>query len=352
MDYYEILGVSRSASTADIKKAYRNLSKEWHPDKHPSTGSGQAKKEAERKYKEINRAYEALRDPKKKQAYDQFGNEDGPQFGGGGSPFGQGFEGGLSDIFETFFSGGRSARSADVQGRDVEIALTISLSEAFTGTKKKIRIKKRIACEKCSGSGAEKGSKKVSCSQCSGTGQVTRTAQSFFGMIQQSIVCDVCKGSGKVPEKPCSFCAGEGRMSGSEEVTVEIPSGIHDGQTLRIRGKGEAGRQGVASGDLYVSLRIMPDPRFVRDGDDLRTEVHISVADAVLGTEVKVETFAGPITLKVPAGTQPNQVLRVKGKGMPILSSSRHGDLYVKVKVDVPKKVGRKERKLWEDLRG
>lgn len=349
MDYYEILGVSRDASQNDVKKAYRTLSKKYHPDKH------KGEKEAEEKYKQINRAYECLSDPKKKQAYDQFGSEDGPQFGGGGgSPFGggQGFEG-FGDIFETFFGGGRGAQraSANRHGRDAEVVVRISLKEAYTGATKNIRIKKFVSCKACLGAGSKKGSKNVSCSTCGGAGQVAKTVQSFFGVIRQNVVCDSCKGVGRVPESPCDTCHGEGRARGSEEVTVEIPSGISSGQTLRVREKGEVGRQGAKAGDLYVHVEVAADANLMRNGDDLRTRISINAPDAALGTQIQVKNISGDVTLKILAGTQPGQVLRVRGKGMPVLNASRHGDLYVEVIVEVPKKLGKKEKKLWEDLR-
>lgn len=354
MDYYAILGLPRTASAEEIKKAYRKLSKESHPDKHKA-----GDKAAEDKYKQINRAYEVLSDSKKKQMYDQFGSEEGPQFGGRGAPFGQrssgfqGFEGDLGDMFETFFGGGRGARgTAEVQGRDMEVMLTVTLTEAFTGMRKTVRIRKLTTCEICGGSGGKAGAKKVACTGCSGTGQVTRTARSFFGVIQQSVMCDVCKGSGKVPEHPCSTCRGEGRASGSEDATIEVPPGIADGQMLRIRGKGEAGRQGTVSGDLFVHIAVEPDPRFIREGDDLHTEVTVAAPDAVLGADAMVPTLDGSVTLKVPEGTQPGQILRIRGKGMPVLGSSRQGDLYVKVAVALPRKPSRSEREHWEGLRG
>jgi molecular chaperone DnaJ len=347
MDYYETLGVSRGASADDIKKAYRKLSKQYHPDKNKGN------KEAEEKYKQINRAYEALSDPKKKQAYDQFGNEDGPQgpFGSAqGGSYGAGFEG-FGDIFETFF-GGRSGQRQSVhrKGRDAEVAVRITLADAYTGISKTIRIKKYVACTSCDASGAQKGSKIVSCGTCGGTGQVTKTAQSFFGVIQQSVVCDHCRGSGRVPESACTRCHGEGRIQDSEEVRVDVPPGIRSGQTLRVQGKGEVGRQGAPAGDLYVHIEVGQDTHLARDGDDLRIVVSIAVPDAVLGTEVKIKTVGGDVTVKIPPGTQPGQILRVKGKGMPVLNTVRYGDLYVEVKVEVPKKVGKKERKLWEQL--
>ena len=352
MDYYQILGVSKNASPEEIKKAYRSLSKEWHPDKHKGD------KAAEEKYKQINRAYEALSDPKKKQAYDQFGNEDGPQFGGGGfgqGPFGsaQGasFGGGFSDIFETFFGGSRGGRPRDERGRDAEVAIEIALEESFHGITKTIRLRKFVACETCKGSGDTEGSSKVTCKTCGGTGQVVRTVQSFFGTLQQSTLCDTCAGAGKVSEKPCKTCAGEGRVQGSEEISVEVPAGIDTGQRLRIRGKGEAGRHGAPAGDLYVEIAVKRDSRFERRGDDLLLEIAVPVTDAVLGGEVTMKTFEDPVTLKIPAGTQPNQILRVKGKGMPVLNTSRRGDLYVTVNVEVPARLSRSERKLWEELK-
>ena len=358
MDYYEILGVSRDASQSEIKSAYRKLSKKYHPDKVKGD------KTSDDKYKQINRAYEALSDPKKKQAYDQFGSEDGPPFdfaqgkqSGGQGGFGgfsggsAGFEG-FGDIFETFFGGSRGqARTRDQRGRTIQVRAVVSMEEAFHGVTKKIRIKTHLACSSCNGSGSKKGSKQVSCSTCNGTGQITKTAQSFFGVVQQSMMCDSCQGSGKIPESPCSSCSGEGRVVSQEDVKVEIPPGIDTGQTLRVKEKGEAGRQGAPAGDLHVVVEVQSDSRLTRNRNDLHTEVFVSVPDAVLGTEIKIETFGGSVTLKVPAGTQPGQTLRVKGKGMPVLNSSRHGDLYVTVQVEVPKRTSRDERKLWENLR-
>ncbi|MEK7137103.1 MAG: molecular chaperone DnaJ [Patescibacteria group bacterium] len=355
---YEILGVSRSATPDEIKKAYRSLSKQWHPDKH------KGEKAAEEKYKQINRAYEVLSDPKKRQMYDQYGTEEpfgagGASAGTQGSPFGGGFSGfnfqgeGLDDLFASFFGGGRGGRvEREVQGRDIEATVQISMRDAYHGGRRALRISKYIVCEKCSGSGAREGSKKISCTNCSGTGQVTRTAQSFFGTIRQSAMCEKCHGSGRVPEHPCSACKGEGRVQGVEEVTVEIPRGIADGQTRRVHGKGEAGRQGAVAGDLYVHIAATPDPRFRREGNDLHVDVTIPVPDAVLGREVHIEMFDGPLTVKIPEGTQPGQSLRVKGKGMPVLGSSRFGDLSMKVNVELPKKTSRREKELWEELRG
>ncbi len=361
-DYYEVLGLSRGASADDIKKAYRKLSKELHPDKHSSTGSGEAKKEAERKFKEVNEAYEVLSNPQKKQMYDQFGTAGN---GAGGFNPGAGFSGGFggfdfssftggdagnfSDLFESFFGGGRSRAQEREQGDDKELTVTIPFLESVTGARKTFSIRTFVTCDHCNGSGAEKGSAVVTCKECGGTGQVTRTAQSFFGTIQQRTLCPVCRGSGKVPEKPCSQCRGEGRLQRSHEVVVDIPPGIDDGQRLRLRGQGDAGRQGSAAGDLYVQVRVQPDKRFRREGDDVHTELTVFALDAILGAERPVETVHGPVMLKIPEGTQPDQVLRIKGKGMPVLNTSRHGDQYVTVKVEIPKKLSREERKILEE---
>ncbi|MDP7247252.1 MAG: molecular chaperone DnaJ [Candidatus Peribacteraceae bacterium] len=346
-DYYDILGVSRDASVGDIKKAYRKLSKELHPDKNKDD------KEAEHKFQEVNEAYEVLSDDKKRKQYDTFGSAGvGGAGGAGGFDF-SGFQnmGGLGDIFEGFFGGnrggGRTQRSE--RGRDREVRLTIEFDEAVKGTQKTIALETFISCNECEGKGTEKGSEMIMCSDCGGTGQQTKTAQSFFGVIQQNFVCSSCSGAGRVPDKKCSACSGEGRIQKKETVTLDIPPGMHDGQTLRLAGKGEAGRHGAQSGDLYLLIAIRPDPRFERDGDDIRTHSVLSVLDAILGTQVKVKTVHGDTELKIPAGTQPNQIFRVKGKGMPVLGSSRHGDHYVTIGVEIPSKLSKDEKRLMEE---
>lgn len=352
-DYYSILGVSKGSSDADIKKAYRNLSRELHPDKH----KGDKTKEA--KFKEVNEAYEVLSDPKKKAQYDRFGTSEP---GGGGSGFGGGFSGfqgfdpsqfeGFGDIFENFFGGGGGRRQkADGRGRSVEAQLSITFAESVSGTEKAVRMTTLNECETCKGKGHESGSAMKSCGECGGTGTVTRTAKSLFGMIRQNVLCEKCKGSGKIPEKPCKTCRGEGRMETTRTVTVKIPAGIDDGQSLRLRGEGEAGRQGAAAGDLIVHIRVAVDPRFTRDGDDVHSLLDLPFVDAVLGAEVTVETVLGETKVHVPAGTQPEQVLRIKGKGMPVLNTGRHGDHYVTIKIVIPTKLSRAERKLFEEIK-
>ncbi|MCF7845004.1 MAG: molecular chaperone DnaJ [Kiritimatiellales bacterium] len=348
-DFYEVLGLSRDASKDDIKKAYRKMSKELHPDKNKGD------KESEQKFKEVNEAYEVLGDDQKRKQYDTFGSAGGAS--GSGSGFG-GFDfsnfqnaGGFGDMFESFFGGGRGGQRGrrDERGRDREVRLTIEFADAVSGAKKKIAVENLVSCSECDGKGTAKGSEMITCKDCGGSGQQTRTAQSFFGMIQQSVVCSSCGGAGKIPEKPCSSCRGEGRQRKKETITIDVPAGIHDGQTLRLEGKGEAGRQGATSGDLYVIIAIQADPRFHRERDDIHTSFVLPAIDAILGTQIKVKTVQGDVSLKIPSGTQPNQVFRLRGKGMPVLSSARHGDHYVQVSVEIPKKLSRKEEKLMEE---
>jgi len=346
-DYYQVLGLQRGASPEEVKKAYRRLSKELHPDKHKGD------KSSEQRFKEVNEAYEVLKDPKKKQTYDQFGTADGPGMGGGGggfSGFNTGDFSGFADIFENFFGGG-DRRKPSTQGEDIAFQLTLEFQDAVTGGDRELTIQKMVACADCSGTGTEKGSKLVQCSECGGTGQVSRRQQSFFGTIAQRFVCPQCSGSGEVPEKACGSCHSQGRKEEKVRVTVHIPAGIHDGQTLRIRGEGNAGKQGARAGDLYLHVVLQPDSRFLREGDDIRSEVLLPVVDVLLGTQIHVETVHGTVDLKIPEGTQPEQVFRLKGKGMPVAGSSRTGNHYVKVHVDIPKKLSRKERNLLEEWR-
>ncbi len=357
-DYYSILGIPRSASPDEIKAAYRKMSKELHPDKHKGD------KAAETKFKEVNEAYETLTNPQKKQMYDQFGTTGGA--GGGGFGGGAGFDprgfdfsgfqqGGnvnFSDLFESFFGGqggGRGARTRTDKGDDREVQIEISFMESVTGVENLLSIKRLVKCDRCDASGAEKGAKIVTCSECAGTGQVTRTAQSFFGTVQQRMVCPTCQGSGKIPEKPCSKCSGEGRIQESVKVTVNVPAGIDHGQTLRLRGEGDAGRRGAESGDLYVHIAVAKDDRFEREGDNIRTDLTLPVVDAILGADAEVETVQGTVTLSIPAGTQPGQMFRIKGKGMPVLNARGHGDHYVTVTVQIPAKLSREERRLLEE---
>jgi molecular chaperone DnaJ len=351
-DFYAILGVSKGASQDDIKSAYRKLSKELHPDKHKGD------KSKEDRFKEVNQAYEVLGDPQKRQRYDQFGEAGanaGSGFGGGQgfggfdfSGFQQGDMGGFADLFGDLFGGQRAQRQSD-EGGDLEVQISLPLKDVIAETERTFKVRKFITCDHCTGTGSEKGTQMKTCPECTGTGQVTRTAQSLFGRIQQRMLCPTCKGAGKIPEKPCKKCDGEGRVQENATVTIKIPAGIDHGQTLRIRGEGHAGRRKAASGDLYVHIRIEKDPRFTREGADIHGHAMVHVLDAILGTEISVETLHGNVTLKVPEGTQPGTVLRIKGKGLPVLSSSRHGDHFVEIHVEIPKKLSRSERRILED---
>ncbi len=357
-DLYGILGVSKGVSPEELKRAYRNLSKEWHPDKHKGD------KAAEDKFKAINEAYETLSDPKKKQMYDQFGStsSNGGQGQQGGFDF-SGFNnanfsgfGNVGDLFENFFGGAGTGRASDpTVGSDIEVEVTVPFSDIVTGAKKEIELKRYRACETCNGDGAEPHSKIVQCSTCGGTGQVTKTVNSFFGRIQQRGICSVCAGRGTVPEKPCHTCKGEGRTSLRERVTINIPAGISNGQALRISGQGNAGQRGSQAGDLFVHIRVQSDPRFERDNSDIRTSVSVDALTAILGGTVDVDTVHGVSTLTISEGTQPGQILRIKGKGLPELGSSRMGDHYVTVVVEIPKKLSKAERRIleeWREARG
>ncbi len=354
-DLYGVLGISKNASQDDIKKAYRAKSKEWHPDKH------KGEKDAEQKFKEINEAYEVLSDEKKRQMYDQFGSTGGPGMGGGGgNPFGgfdfssaQGANVDFGDLFQSFFGGGgMGGRAQDMRrGSDREIEVSLDLLETVKGVHRTVTVRKLVQCEACGGNGAEPGAKLNTCDECSGTGQVTRTVQSFFGAVRQTQVCPKCTGSGKIPEKPCRTCSGEGRHKGQVDLTIDIPAGIADGQTLRLNGQGDAGARGGEPGDLYVRVYVRADPRFERHEADIQSAVGISVVDATLGTDLEVETVQGKMTVQIPEGTQPGQVLRLKGKGLPVLGTHRFGDHYLTVNVEIPKKLSREEKKLMEEWR-
>ncbi len=356
-DYYDILGLKRGASAEEVKKAYRTLSKELHPDKHKGD------KAAENRFKEVNEAYEVLNNPQKKQAYDQFGaagvngGRAGPGGGFGGFDFSS-FSGGgqtfdFGDLFEGFFGGGGGGGRprGPERGADSEAAIQIEFADAVKGTTRPVTYDVDRPCTDCNGAGTSPGSALTTCNECGGTGQVTRMAQSFFGAVQQRTICQKCRGAGKVPEKPCPRCHGRGIKRERFTVTVDVPAGISDGQTLRVRGQGNAGERQSGIGDLYVHVTVVPDPRFVREGNDIHSTLVVSVPDAILGAEMSVQTVHGPVTLKVPAGTQSGTVLRIKGKGMPVLQTTRVGDHYVTVTVEIPGKLSRAEKKLIEEWR-
>lgn len=347
-DPYDVLGLSKGASTEDAKRAYRRLSKEWHPDRH------KGEKAAEERFKEINEAYEILGNPEKKRMYDDYGARGG---GPGQGPFEgfdvSGFAGGFGDlgsIFEGMF-GGRG-RPREERGEDYEMTTDVSLRDVLAGSERQVHLRMPRACEECKGLGASAGGLQR-CGKCLGTGETIKTVRSFFGVVQQRTHCPECRGSGKVPESPCRHCHGEGRRVVGRDVTVKIPPGIRDGQRLRIRGEGGAGRQGTAAGDLYVTVRVSADEQFRREGNDIHADADVSLLTAILGGDIPVPTLHGDVTLRVPEGTQPGQVFRLKGKGLPDLGSSRMGDHYAALRVEIPKRLSREERRLleqWKEL--
>ena len=357
-DYYEVLGVGKSASADEIKKAFRRKAIEFHPDKE----SGD-----EAKFKEVNEAYEVLKDDKKRQRYDQFGHagvgtsaasDGGNPFGGfGGGAGGQNVhfdfgDLGLGDIFSSFFGGGaggqRSARSA--RGRDVETTVELTFEQAVFGTEVDVRLTLDDSCEHCKGTTVEPGHQLKQCETCKGSGQTVRVTQTIFGNIQQATVCTSCKGRGKVPEKVCSVCRGKGTKQKAQEIALKIPAGVDDGATIRLRERGEAIANGP-KGDLYVNIRVKPHKHFTREGDLILSEQHVSMVDAALGTEIDVETVDGAVRMKVPAGTQSGTDFKLSGHGVPHLRSSNRGAHIVTIVVDTPTKLNKKQHELLESFR-
>ncbi len=341
-DYYEILGVSRSATDREIKMAYRKLAVEYHPDKNPGDA------EAEEKFKEAAEAYAVLSDGDKRTRYDQFGH-DGVR-GAGGAGFDPGFTN-IEDIFDLFgfgdvFGGGRQRRSSVQRGADLRYDLQITLEEAATGKDEKLEIPRLETCEECKGKGAAEGSSPETCITCNGNGQ-TRYQQGFFSVMR---TCPNCNGNGQIIKDPCKGCSGAGRIESKKELEVKIPAGVETGSRLRIGAEGEAGVGGGPNGDLYVVIHVAEHDLFERQGANLYTSAPVSFAQAALGAEIKVKTLNGEEDLKIPAGTQTGTVFRIKEKGMPSLSGSGQGDLYVAVTLITPKTLSSEQRKLLEQL--
>lgn len=325
-DYYEILGVSRNASSDEIKKSYRRLAMKHHPDRNTDDS------DAERKFKEAKEAYEVLSDSDKRAAYDQFGH-DGVRGGPAGGGFSaEGFGDIFGDVFGDIFGGGRRSRSQVFRGADLGYELRLDLEQAVSGDSVTIEVPTHVRCDDCNGSGAEKGSEPVGCSTCGGSGQV-RMQQGFFS-IQQT--CPACKGAGTVITDPCRNCHGRGRVSKTKKLSVKVPEGVEDGDRIRLSGEGEAGRNGGPPGDLYVEIRVKPHKIFHREGADLSCEVPVSFATAALGGEVELPTLDGHVSLKIPAGTQSGRNFRLRGKGVSTVRDRRQGDLFARVAVETP----------------
>lgn len=344
-DLYDILGVARDASADDLKKAFRGLAKEHHPDRNPGDA------DAEHKFKEINLAYEILKDPEKRAAYDRFGHAAFEGGGAGGGPAG-GFDfgAGFADIFDEMFGefmGGRRARGSNRRGSDLRYNLEISLEDAFGGRTAEIRVPTSVSCEACSGSGAEGGAQPISCPTCHGAGKI-RSQQGFFTVER---TCPGCRGAGQVIDKPCQTCNGTGRTQKDKALSVKIPPGVEDGTRIRLSGEGEAGLNGAPPGDLYIFLSVSPHRLFQRDQADIFCKVPMSMTAAALGGEVEVPTIdGGKAKVNVPPGTQTGQQFRLRGKGMSVLNGRQRGDMYVEARIETPVNLSRKQRELLKEF--
>lgn len=360
-DYYEVLGLSKGASKQEIKKAYRKLAKEYHPDRNKA-------QDAESKFKEVQEAYDVLSDEQKRAAYDQYGFAGAQAFGshngmGGFSGFGDFSEafggqdfGGLGDLLGSFFgesfggfSHGNGARRRKTSGSDIEVTVKLEFEEAVFGVERDIEYERFIECEKCKGTGAKDGKTKQ-CSTCNGRGQIAQVQRTILGSMQVVTTCPTCGGIGQIPSEICEVCKGSGRNKVKDTFKVKIPAGIPDGVTLRFQGRGNAGEKNGGYGDLFVNIEVKAHPVLERQGNDIYMNKHIDVTTAVLGGEVLVPTVHGQVLMKVPAGTQSEKVLRLKGKGGPQFKGKDNGDQYVRLIVDLPTKLSKEEKELWEKL--
>lgn len=360
-DYYETLGVSKGASKEEIKKAFYKLAHKYHPDK---------KEGNEAKFKQVNEAYQVLSDDSKRSKYDQYGSgfENMGQQGGYGAGAQGGFEGfdfsgaggfgngnvdfdfgNLNDIFSDFFTGGMGGgRTQARRGRDISTEVQISFSDAIFGTNRKILITKTSTCLTCNGSGAKAGSKMETCKHCNGQGKIRESKRTIFGNVASTKVCDVCLGTGEVPKELCDKCKGKGVMRREEEISIVIPAGIRDGEMIRMTGMGEAISKGT-TGDLYIKINVAPHAVFKRDGNDLVMNLNLKLSDALLGTEYPIETLDGEIKVTIPEGVSINEILRVRGKGVPV-SKNKRGDLLIKLNIKLPGRLSRKSREIIEEL--
>lgn len=353
-DFYEILGVSRSADEKELKKAYRKMAMKYHPDKNPDD------KEAEEKFKEVNEAYEVLSDPQKRTIYDQYG-EDGlkGQAGFGGAGGFEGFGGGFEDIFDMFgdvfggrggfggFGGfGGSQRRGPRRGNDIRQSITIDFEEAVFGKKISLKVNRNEECDECHGTGAKEGTSKKTCSTCGGSGSVREVRQTPFGNMATERVCSTCKGTGEIIESPCGKCHGTGSVRKTKTIEVDIPAGIDDGQMMKLAGQGEYGDKGAPRGDLYLIVNVRPHKEFEREGFDIYLDMPITFVQAALGDEIEVPTIDGNVKYSIPEGTQSGTVFRLRGKGVQRMNSSSRGDQYVKVRVDIPRKLSDKQKEI------
>lgn len=352
-DYYEVLGVAKSATADDIKKAYRKKAIQYHPDKNPDN------KEAEEKFKEAAEAFEVLSNPEKKQRYDQFGHAGvsgaaGGGFGGGGMSMEDIFSH-FGDIFGGFggFGGGHSSRRAGQRirkGSDLRVRVKLTLAEIATGVEKKIKVKKYVPCKKCNGNGAKEGTTPDTCTTCNGSGHITRVQQTILGQMQTTAECTTCGGDGKIIKNKCPHCNGEGIVREEEIISINIPAGVMHGMQLSVNGKGNAARRGGISGDLLVVIEEEEHQELIRDDNNLIYNVLLSIPQATLGGAIEVPTVDGKVKVNIPAGTQPGKVLRLRGKGLPSINSYGKGDLLVNIGVYIPENISKEEKKTIEEL--
>lgn len=337
-DYYEVLGVGRQASADELKRAFRKIAMESHPDRNPDDAAAAAR------FKEANEAYAVLSDPSRRRSYDLFGHS-ATDFGGGPAvdftdmPFG--------DLFETFFGGGvgsRARRERATRGDDLRYDMTITFEEAFTGVERSIDVPRLAVCERCTGSGAEPGTGVDTCGTCGGSGQVRRAQQSIFGSVVTASTCPTCGGAGRLLKNPCSECRGQGRVQRTRKLAVKIPAGVDTGSQIRLSGEGEAGIRGGSPGDLYVVLRVKPHPQLARRDRDVIYELRVNMMQAALGDRIEVPTLEGPVEIDIPPGTQYGQSFRLAGRGMPDVRGGRRGDEYVLVQVIVPKDLSAEQK--------
>jgi len=357
-DYYEVLGVGREADKGEVKKAYRRLAIQYHPDRNPDDSTGAEK------FREATEAYEVLKDPQKRSQYDQFGHMDqNAGFGGAGFGGAGGFNVDLNDALESFLrnfgmgggsfgdmfgGGGGGGRS---RGRSLQLAIEVSLFEAAQGAKKKVKINKQVPCETCQGSGAAPGSRPVTCSHCRGQGRVRQVRQSLLGQMMTEGICSHCQGKGSIVENPCADCRGTGTVRGEETIEIKVPAGVSSGNYMELKGKGDAGDAGAPAGDLRVVFEVREDEMFSRHGDDLLIDVPLSSVDLMLGTKVEVPTLDGKVSLKVQPGTQSHKIFRMRGKGIPHVNRPGSGDQLVRVLAWTPEKLDKDLKKKLEEVR-
>ncbi|MEI7579949.1 MAG: molecular chaperone DnaJ [bacterium] len=352
-DYYEVLGIPKAATKQQLKSAYRKLAKEFHPDRNKAS-------DAETKFKEVQEAYDILNDDQKRTAYDQYGHAGTQGFGGGSGGYGGfqdfGFDaGGIGDIFEQFFGGGFGGFSAGnsrraVRGQDIGLKLNLSFDEAVFGSEQELKYNRKVECKSCGGTGAKAGSGNVTCSTCGGQGRVARVQQTFIGNIQTVTTCPDCHGTGKIIKDKCIDCNANGIVEIKDTFKIKVPHGIPDDVTLKFSGRGHVGKHGGSHGDLYIEVEVRQHETLERRGNDIYSETTIDAVDAVLGTTVEIDTVYGKDKLEIPSGTQPEAVLKMAAKGGPKFKGNGNGDQYVKIFVEIPKKLSREQRALWQEL--